>query len=65
MNPTVTLYSLFLTHSLFYFPFLEKEMAAPSSILAWKIPWTEDLVGYSPLQSNLKVKVQVLVAQCV
>ena len=21
---------------------LEKEMAAPSNILAWKIPWTED-----------------------
>ena len=27
---------------------LEKEMAAHSSILAWKIPWTEDPVGYSP-----------------
>ena len=27
---------------------LEKEMATHSSILAWKIPWTEDLVGYSP-----------------
>ena len=27
---------------------LEKEMAAQSSILAWKIPWTENLVGYSP-----------------
>ena len=27
---------------------LEKGMAAHSSILAWKIPWTEDLVGYSP-----------------
>ena len=27
---------------------LEKEMPAHSSILAWKIPWTEDLVGYSP-----------------
>ena len=25
---------------------LEKEMATHSSILAWKIPWTE--VGYSP-----------------
>ena len=23
--------------------FLEKEMAPHSSILAWKIPWTEDL----------------------
>ena len=27
---------------------LEKEMAAHSSILVWKIPWTEELVGYSP-----------------
>ena len=27
---------------------LEKEMAAHSSILAWKIPWTEKPVGYSP-----------------
>ena len=27
---------------------LEKGMAIHSSILAWKIPWTEELVGYSP-----------------
>ena len=27
---------------------LEKEMATHSSILAWRIPWTENLVGYSP-----------------
>ena len=28
---------------------LEEEMATHSSILAWKIPWTERiLVGYSP-----------------
>ena len=26
---------------------LEKEMATHSSILAWKIPWTGSLVGYS------------------
>ena len=26
---------------------LEKEMATRSSILAWKIPWTGELVGYS------------------
>ena len=26
----------------------EDRMATHSSILAWKIPWTEDLVGYSP-----------------
>ena len=27
---------------------LEKKMATHSSILAWKIPWTEEPVGYSP-----------------
>jgi len=27
---------------------LEKEMATYSSILAWRIPWTEELAGYSP-----------------
>ena len=27
---------------------LEEEMATHSCILAWKIPWTEELVGYSP-----------------
>ena len=27
---------------------LEKEMALHSSILAWEIPWTEELVGYCP-----------------
>ena len=26
----------------------KKEMATHSSILAWKIPWTESLMGYSP-----------------
>ena len=28
---------------------LEKEMATHSSILAWGIPWTENLAAYSPL----------------
>ena len=27
---------------------LEKGMETHSSILAWKIPWTEELAGYSP-----------------
>ena len=27
---------------------LEQEMATNSIILAWRIPWTESLVGYSP-----------------
>ena len=26
---------------------LEKEMATHSSILAWKIPWMEETLGYS------------------
>ena len=26
----------------------EKGMVPQSSILAWKIPWAEELVGYSP-----------------
>ena len=27
---------------------LEEGMATHSNILAWRIPWTEELVGYSP-----------------
>ena len=27
---------------------LEKEMAIHSSTIYWKIPWIEELVGYSP-----------------
>ena len=27
---------------------LEKEMAVHSNTLAWKIPWMERLIGYSP-----------------
>ena len=27
---------------------LEKGMATHSNILAWRIPWTEELEGYSP-----------------
>ena len=27
---------------------LEEEMTTHSSILAWRIPWTEEPVGYSP-----------------
>ena len=27
---------------------LEADMETHSSILAWRIPWTEELVGYSP-----------------
>ena len=28
---------------------LEKEMATHSSILAWRIPWTEELGGLQPM----------------
>ena len=27
---------------------LEKEITTHSSILAWEIPWTEELTGYTP-----------------
>ena len=27
---------------------MEEGMATHSSILVWRIPWTKDLVGYSP-----------------
>ena len=32
----------------FHFHALEKEMATYSSVLAWRIPGTEELAGYSP-----------------
>ena len=31
---------------------LKKEMATPSSILAWEIPGTQELVGYSLWESQ-------------
>ena len=31
---------------------LEKAVATHSSILAWRIPWTEEPVGYSPIGSH-------------
>ena len=31
---------------------LEEEMATHSCSLAWKIPWTEEPVGYSPWDPN-------------
>ena len=31
---------------------LEEGMATHSSTLAWRIPWTESLVGYSPQGSK-------------
>ena len=34
---------------------LEKGMATHSSILAWRTPWTEELVGYSPWGHNWEI----------
>ena len=31
---------------------LEKEMATHSSILAWRIPWTEELGGLQSMESQ-------------
>ena len=31
---------------------LEKEMAAHSSVLAWRIPWTEEPGGLQPMRSQ-------------
>ena len=33
---------------------LEKGMATQSSILAWKIPWTEEPMGWAPLSMGLQ-----------
>ena len=38
---------------------LEKEMATRSSILAWEIPWTEELAGYSPWGRGHKSRMQL------
>jgi len=37
---------------------LEKEMATHSSILAWKIPWTEEPGGLQSMRSHLAIKHQ-------
>ena len=36
----------------FHFHVLEKEMATHSSILAWKIPWTEEIGGLQSTESQ-------------
>ena len=35
---------------------LEKEMTTHSSILAWRIPWTEELAGYSQSMESQRVR---------
>ena len=42
----------------FHFHALEKEMATHSSVLAWKIPWTED-PGELQLMGSQKSQIQV------
>ena len=37
-----------LLEEIFCHTLLEEGMAIHSNILAWRIPWTEELVGYSP-----------------
>ena len=39
---------------------LEKEMASHSSILAWRIPWTEELGGYSPRVAKSQTRLKQL-----
>ena len=36
----------------FHFPALEKEMATHSSVLAWRIPWTEEPGGLLSMESH-------------
>ena len=50
----------------FYFHALEKEMATHSSVLAWRISWTEELGGLqSPvLQSTTEVTEHALKLCC-
>ena len=35
-----------------YYALREKEMATHSSILAWEIPWTEELGGLQSMESQ-------------
>ena len=37
---------------IFHFPALEKEMATPSSVLAWRIPGTGEPGGLPPMGSH-------------
>ena len=39
---------------------LEKEMATHSSILAWRIPWTEEPGGYTPWTCKVLDTIELL-----
>ena len=43
---------------------LEEEMATCSSILAWKIPWTEETGGYSPWGHKQSDMTELLSISC-
>ena len=43
---------------------LEKEMAAHSSTLAWKIPWTEEPGGLQPMGSQSQTRLSDLIFSC-
>ena len=45
---------------MFYHRGLEKEMATHSSILTWKIPWTEELAGYSSEVAKSQIRLSDL-----
>ena len=38
---------------------LEEEMAAPSSILAWRIPWTEEPGGLQSVGSQSQIQLSM------
>ena len=44
---------------------LEKKMTTHSSILAWKIPWTEKPVGYSPWGHKSQTRLSNKTTKCV
>ena len=44
---------------------LEEGMATHSSILAWRIPWTEDPAGYSPWGREESDKTEQLSPACI
>ena len=48
----VLLGATFLSIFTFHFHALEKEMAAHSSVLAWRIPWTEEPGGLLSMGSH-------------
>ena len=44
----------------FHFPALEKEMATHSSVLAWRIPWTEEPGGLPSMGSQSRTRLMRL-----